>query len=82
VSGSDAPVNQFIDFILENLSQAERDRLIELIADRKQVAPPKKPRTHSDTQEFIVKNLTRTETLRYLNELRRRLLAGEALIRR
>jgi hypothetical protein len=40
-----------------------------------------KPRTHRDTQEFIVRNLTRAETLRYLDELRRRLLTGEALLR-
>ena len=82
VSESEAPVNQFIDFLHEHLSKAERDRLITLIAARKQVDPPPAPRTHAETQRFIVENLTRAETMRYLNELRRRLMAGEALLRR
>lgn len=73
-SQSNAPVNQFIDFMLEHLSQTERNRLIELVAAHKGVPAPFGPRTHARTQEFVVKNLTQTETLRYLNELRRRLL--------
>ena len=79
---SDAPVNQLIDFMHEHLTKSERDRLIELIAAHKGVRPPEEPRTHARTQEFIVTNLTRRDTTRYLNELRRRLRTGEAFIRR
>jgi len=78
---SDPPVNQLIDFMHEHLSKADRDRLMELIARYKRVAPPDQPRTHAKTQEFIVKNLTRAETSRYLNELRRRLASGDPLVR-
>jgi hypothetical protein len=79
---SEAPVNQLIDFMHDHLTKPERDRLIELIAAHKNVPPPKEPRTHARTQEFIIKNLTRRDTARYLNELRRRLSSGDALIRR
>ena len=81
-SDSDAPVNQFIDFLHEHLSKEERGRVIELLAAHKRVPSPDTPRTHARTQEFILRNFTGTETTRYLRELRRRLMAGEQLIRK
>jgi hypothetical protein len=78
---AEAPVHKLLDFMHDHLSKAQRDRLIELIARHKHVPPPAEPRTHAATQRFIVANLTRTETLRYLDELRRRRAAGEPLVR-
>lgn len=76
----DAPVNKLLEFMHEYMSKDERDRLVSLIAAHKGVAPPE-PRTHPATRSFIVENLTRTETLRYLDELRRRRMAGDPLVR-
>lgn len=76
-----APVHQLMDFMHGRLSKSECDRLIALIASAKGSALPI-PRTHDSTRSFIRETLTPAETIRYVNELRRRLMTGEPLIQR
>ena len=76
-----APEHQLMDFMREHLSNDECDRLIALIASAKGSALPS-PRQQESTRAFILDTLTPGETIRYVNELRRRLMAGEPLLQR